>query len=305
MQRRMIRMTPARRSKMTGRVFYEIYRYEDTGKLYPYSCNFAVHAWRICLHHDLQQYRKSGIQQHDRFGAGRGGARILGDAFLYQHCKGAWHKSQLSDSSTSDSELSEIVQQIIERHELQKCNIIKPNGESFDGNNYSDREYFQNAMKGNVTVTEPIVSRVTGELMIIIAAPIWKNGITDGETVGCITIVPDPEFLNDIVRSIKVSDNCGAYIIDKNGNTIADLDSDLVKRGENIEQLAAADTSGQAGYKTLAKAHESMRAGESGVARYTLNGVSKFLSYAPIQTAGRLQFTLPPATLWTLHPALL
>ena len=108
-------------------------------------------------------------------------------------------------------------------------------------------------MKGNVTVTEPIVSRVTGELMIIIAAPIWKNGITDGETVGCITIVPDPEFLNDIVRSIKVSDNCGAYIIDKNGNTIADLDSDLVKRGENIEQLAAADTSGQAGYKTLAK----------------------------------------------------
>ena len=190
--------------------------------------------------------------------------------------------SQLSDSSTSDSELSEIVQQIIERHELQKCNIIKPNGESFDGNNYSDREYFQNAMKGNVTVTEPIVSRVTGELMIIIAAPIWKNGITDGETAGCITIVPDPEFLNDIVRSIKVSDNCGAYIIDKNGNTIADLDSDLVKRGENIEQLAAADTSGQTGYKTLAKAHESMRAGESGIARYTLNGVSKFLSYAPI-----------------------
>lgn len=191
--------------------------------------------------------------------------------------------SQLSDSSTSDSELSEIVQQIIERHELQKCNIIKPNGESFDGNNYSDREYFQNAMKGNVTVTEPIVSRVTGELMIIIAAPIWKNGITDGETAGCITIVPDPEFLNDIVRSIKLSENCGAYIIDKNGNTIADIDSDLVKRGENIEQLAAADTSGQAGYKTLVKAHESMRAGESGIARYTLNGVSKFLSYAPIQ----------------------
>ena len=177
--------------------------------------------------------------------------------------------SQLSDSSTSDSELSEIVQQIIERHELQKCNIIKPNGESFDGNNYSDREYFQNAMKGNVTVTEPIVSRVTGELMIIIAAPIWKNGITDGETAGCITIVPDSEFLNDIVRSIKLSENCGAYIIDKDGNTIADPDSDLVKRGENIEQLAAADTSGQAGYKTLVKAHESMRAGESGIARYT------------------------------------
>ena len=180
--------------------------------------------------------------------------------------------SQLSDSSTTDSELSELVQ-----------HIIKPNGNCLDGYNYSDREYFQNAMKGNVTVTEPTISRLTGELMLIIAAPIWKNGITGGETAGCVIIVPDPEFLNNIVRSIKISDNCGAYIIDKNGNTIADLDSDLVKRGENIEQLAAADTSGQAGYKTLAKAHESMRAGESGVAEYTLNGVSKFLAYAPIQ----------------------
>lgn len=189
---------------------------------------------------------------------------------------------QLSDSSTTDSELNDIVQQTIERHELQSCNIIKPNGNCLDGYNYSDREYFQNAMKGNVTVTEPTISRLAGELMVIIAAPIWKNGITGGEVAGCVIIVPDPEFLNDIVRTIKLSDNCGAYIIDKNGNTIADVDSELVKRGENIEELAAADTSGQAGYKTLAKAHESMRAGESGIAEYTLNGVSKFLAYTPI-----------------------
>ena len=189
---------------------------------------------------------------------------------------------QLSDPSTTDSELNDIVQQTIERHELQNCNIIKPNGDCLDGNNYSDREYFQNAMKGNVTVTEPTVSRLTGELMVIIAAPIWNNGVTGGEVAGCVIIVPDPEFLNEIVRTIKLSDNCGAYIIDKNGNTIADVDSELVKRGENIEELAAADTSGQAGYQTLAKAHESMRAGESGIAEYTLNGVSKFLAYTPI-----------------------
>lgn len=189
---------------------------------------------------------------------------------------------QLSDPATNDSELNEIVQQTIERHKLQSCNIIKPNGDCLDGNNYSDREYFQNAMKGNVTVTEPTISRLTGELMVIIAAPIWNNGVTGGEVAGCVMIVPDPEFLNDIVRSIKLSDNCGAYIIDKNGNTIADVDSELVKRGENIEELAAADTSGQAGYQTLATAHERMRAGETGIAEYTLNGVSKFLAYSPI-----------------------
>ena len=189
---------------------------------------------------------------------------------------------QVSDPSTSDSELNELAQQTMDHFDLQSCNFIKPNGDCLDGNNYSDREYFQNAMKGNVTVTEPMVSRLNGELMVIIAAPVWNNGVTGGDVAGCVILVPDAEFLNDIMRTIKLSDNCGAYIIDKNGNTIADVDSELVKRGENIEELAAADTSGQAGYDTLAKAHQSMRAGETGIAEYTLNGVSKFLAYTPI-----------------------
>ena len=189
---------------------------------------------------------------------------------------------QVSDPSTSDSELNELAQQTMDHFDLQSCNFIKPNGDCLDGNNYSDREYFQNAMKGNVTVTEPMVSRLTGELMVLIAAPVWNNGVTGGDVAGCVILVPDAEFLNDIMRTIKLSDNCGAYIIDKNGNTIADVDSELVKRGENIEELAAADTSGQAGYDTLAKAHQSMRAGETGIAEYTLNGVSKFLAYTPI-----------------------
>ena len=188
----------------------------------------------------------------------------------------------LSNSATSDSEISTIMQETINRYELQNCNFIRSNGNCLDGYNYSDRQYFQNAMNGKVTVTEPTISRLTGELMVIIAAPVWENGVADSTPVGCVILVPDPEFLNDIVRAIKISDNCGAYIIDQDGDTIADIDSDIVKNRENIEQLAAADTSGQAGYKTLAKCHENMRAGETGTATYTLNGNSKFLAYTPI-----------------------
>lgn len=188
----------------------------------------------------------------------------------------------LSNPTTSDSEISSIMQETINRYELQNCNFIRSNGDCLDGNNYSDREYFQNAMNGNVTVTEPTISRLTGDIMVIIAAPVWKDGIVNSTTVGCVILVPNPEFLNDIVRAIKISDNCGAYIIDQDGDTIADIDSDIVKNGENIEQLAAADTSGQTGYKTLAKCHENMRAGETGFATYTLNGNSKFLAYTPV-----------------------
>lgn len=189
---------------------------------------------------------------------------------------------QLSDPESTDSEISDILSQTIAQHELQSCNLIRTNGDCLDGNNYSDREYFKNAMQGKVTVTEPTVSRLTGELMVIIAAPVWKDGIADGEVSGCVILVPDPEFLNDIVRSIKISENCSAYMIDKDGNTIADSDSEVVKGGENIEALAAADTSGQAGYVTLAKCHQEMRAGNTGFADYTLNGQSKFIAYTPV-----------------------
>ena len=188
----------------------------------------------------------------------------------------------LSDESVPESEKRDILTQSANEHGLVTCNLIYSNGDSIDGKNYSDREYFKLAMQGKSTVSEPIVSKLTGELVIVVAAPVWKDGISGGEAVGCVLTQPDTEFLNDIVRDIKISDNCSAYIIDDDGDTIADVDSEVVKNGENIEALAAADTTGQAGYETLAQSHQKMRNGESGFADYTLNGVSKFLAYTPI-----------------------
>ena len=131
----------------------------------------------------------------------------------------------LSNSDITTQELSDMLEETKSQHELQNCTVMDSSGNCIDGNNYSDREYFKNAMQGNITVTEPMVSRLTGDLMVIVAGPIWKDGSVGGTVTGCVIIVPDPEFLNDIVRSIKISGNCSAYIIDKNGNTIADPDS--------------------------------------------------------------------------------
>ena len=186
---------------------------------------------------------------------------------------------QLSDSFITMSELKSLLQQNKEQFGLQDVMVADAHGNCLDGNNYSDRDYFQKAMEGKVTINEPTVSRVTGELVMIFAGPIWKNGQVGSEITGCVFIVPDPEFLNDIVRSINISENCDAYIIDEHGDTIADVNSDLVKEGENIESLAQSD----AKYSALASIHSKMRAGESGFGEYTLNGVTKYISYAPIE----------------------
>ena len=186
-----------------------------------------------------------------------------------------------SDSSVSTQEINDMLAESMQQNNLQNATVINTSGDALDGNNYADREYFQDAMQGKTSITEPTVSRLTGELMLIIAGPIWQDGKVGGTVSGCVIIVPNPEFLNDMVRSIHISDNCAAYIIDKDGNTIADVDSELVKNGENIEELAASGT----GSTSLAAIHQKMRNGENGFESYTLNGKSKYIAYAPIPSS--------------------
>lgn len=171
----------------------------------------------------------------------------------------------------------------VEENGFASSAILDDEGKNiFDGEDYSDYVFFTEAMKGNTYFSVPTVSTKTGKLTAYISAPLWDNGIEGSKTVGCVFFVPDEEFLNDIMRGVKFSENSAAYMIDKDGNTIADVDTELVKNGENIEALAAADTSGQAGYDTLAAAHVKMRNGETGFCDYTLNGVRKIIGYAPI-----------------------
>ncbi len=170
------------------------------------------------------------------------------------------------------------VDTIAETFNLDRGTVINENGRATNGNDYSDCAYFKAAMEGKTTITEPMIERSNGKLSVIVAAPLWKNGVLNSEVLGCVYVVPNEEFLNDIVRTIKINDNGAAYIIDKDGNTIADFDMQLVKDGENIQKIAEEDPS----YTALAQAHEKMEAGETGFAEYTSGGISKYVGYAPI-----------------------
>ena len=64
----------------------------------------------------------------------------------------------------------------------------------FDGNDYSDREYVRQAMEGNIYVSEPLISKITGELSIMVAAPLYAEGNYGESIVG-----------------VSGSDNCGIH----------------------------------------------------------------------------------------------
>ena len=165
-------------------------------------------------------------------------------------------------------------------HDLQRGNVLDANGISImDGTDYSDREYFKTSMKGKTCVSEPLISKLTGEFTVIISAPIWENGIPDSTVVGVVYFVPSGTFLNDIVTSIQISENGSAFILNGSGTTIAHQDMEKVTSEENVIQIAKKDSS----LKQLAEIEQKMIDGERGYDSYRYGGSGKLLAYAPIK----------------------
>lgn len=185
---------------------------------------------------------------------------------------------QLSNGIVSVEEKRAIIDERVQMHGFQRGNVINASGYSiFDGKDYSDREYVQQAMQGNVYVSEPLVSKITGELSIMVAAPLYLNGNQGSRIVGVVYFVPPETFLNDIVSSIRVSPNSRAYMINKTGDTIADITLDTITT-QNIEREAQSDTS----LKELAAIHADMRRGENGFGSFRADDGARFAAYAPV-----------------------
>ena len=183
--------------------------------------------------------------------------------------------SQLADFVTSVEEKKAIVDERVSLHGFQRGNLIGMDGISlFDGKDYSDREYVQQAMKGNVYVSQPLVSKITGELSIMVAAPVYSNR---GSIAGVVYFVPPETFLNDIVSSIQVSENSRSYMINKDGDTIADVTLETITT-QNVEREAQSDSS----LKQLAAIHAEMRQGKVGFGSFHDSDGPRFAAYAPV-----------------------
>ena len=186
---------------------------------------------------------------------------------------------QLSSWRAGKKEKEEIINTRIEMHGFQRGNVIGSDGISiFDGNDYSDRDYVKQAMQGKVFVSDPLISKITGELSIMVAAPIYAAGVYGSNVAGVVYLVPEETFLNDIVSSIQLSENSRAYMINKSGDTIADITMDTVMV-QNIGKEAQSDSS----LKELAAIHEAMCQGATGFGTYKGPEGDMFVAYAPVQ----------------------
>lgn len=185
----------------------------------------------------------------------------------------------LSNPEISLEEKSALIEHRSALHGFQRGNLLSTEGISyFDGNDYSDRDYFKAAMNGNAFISTPTISKVTGKITFLVSAPVWQNGVPGSEIVGVIYYVPDENFLNNIVNSIKINDSGFAYIIDKNGTNVADRDPALVGVENSIK-----DAETDPALEKLADIEHDMIAGNTGYGSYFYDGEDWVQGYAPVK----------------------
>ncbi len=189
-------------------------------------------------------------------------------------------ESTIYSSEVTNAEKSAFLAKKASDYGYDNPYIISADGKSIvDGTDHSSTEYFKASMSGKILLSSPSIDAKTGDLVMTLSSPIWANGKTGSSVIGVLCIAVPQSIINDVVDDLHVSANGAAYIIDKDGYTIADPDVKLVSDRENIEQLAKSDPSCQ----TLAAIHTKARTGANDVGNYTYKGVKKLLAYAPIE----------------------
>ena len=186
---------------------------------------------------------------------------------------------QLSAAVFTPAQKQEYINQRVEAYGMVRGKLIGSNGIcAADGTDYNEREYFKRSMQGEVVVSDPVIAKTDGKLSVIISAPVYEGGDKDGEIIGVVFVVPDPEFLNDICAAISISEHSGCYLLGSTGTTIAHSDSAIAQEQKNNIELSQTDSS----LKGIAKIEQQMLKGEIGYGTYFRKGAYILQAYAPI-----------------------
>ncbi len=131
----------------------------------------------------------------------------------------------------------------------------------------STRAYAQEALAGKVTVSDALISKITGLPVVTAAVP-----ISSGENViGILVAVVGLESVTQHATTLRNGENGYAYMIDKTGIFVYHPDETKIL-AENIGDIAS---------EQLQEIVPQMLSGEAGEGAYTYDGIDKFVVYQP------------------------
>ncbi|MBQ9948826.1 MAG: methyl-accepting chemotaxis protein, partial [Oscillospiraceae bacterium] len=145
-------------------------------------------------------------------------------------------------------------------------------GHTLNETTIADREYFLRARDGINTLSSPLVRRTSNtgasDDYVMVLGVKFNNGAYEGVLTGGV----DPKDFSAGLDSISAGNN--VIVLDNKGTVVAASDLGLVNAEVNYLD------NDKAGYRNLANA---MMSGETGVTRYTVDGVEYLAAYSPIE----------------------
>jgi methyl-accepting chemotaxis protein len=123
----------------------------------------------------------------------------------------------------------------------------------------SQRQYFIDALAGKDTISEPLISKGTGHVVIFFAVPLVSSGETIGVMAGNVNF--------DVIGSMLSKTNLGktgeAYLINKGGLMVTPP-----KYEDYLKSTGAVKDTALLQYKVDTYAGQQIQAGKSGISRY-------------------------------------
>ncbi len=140
------------------------------------------------------------------------------------------------------------------------------------GINLSSREYFQKALSGKNSISDPMISKSDNSMAVFVAVPV-KNAA--GSVIGVLVSNLDGNGLSSMITDLTFAKTGRAFIINGSGTFIAHYNKESVLAQENNIELAKNDKN----LAELAALLTKMTKGEKGMGQYYYKGAAKFLSY--------------------------
>ncbi|MDR1785453.1 MAG: methyl-accepting chemotaxis protein [Spirochaetaceae bacterium] len=139
----------------------------------------------------------------------------------------------------------------------------------------SDQTYVQDVLAGKTSVSDVIISRITGKPTVMFGAPITAEG---GRVVGGLLGHVDARYLSNLAAVVKAGKTSFSILIDEVGMTIAHRDYSYVENQTNPGREGAKNPA----FASLAKAYNIILAQDTGIASYTYQGAEKLIGFATI-----------------------
>ncbi len=138
--------------------------------------------------------------------------------------------------------------------------------------NIADRAYFQKAMQtGRPQVSDMVISRATGNKIVVIASPI----LVEGKPQGIIAMTATADILRELVGTIRLGETGYGYLVDSQGYIIAHPNE------EYILKYQVTNT----GEKHLNTLGEKMLQRERGTTFVKMEGKETLIIFEPVKNA--------------------